>query len=393
MTKKQPEPYGIGDVVTFLPRGLPIQAQGRIMSLYKNEENEAMMTVAMLQRPEEPSDYVKKNMKIYEYYETDCYNDIKESTVLKVVAAEVYPENFNDLEFITMNTPSKVLKRGFIYISGFVTADHQILPPTPMNETIWAFHFHPNNKVLASSDDVSNAYYSVMKSHLFDPFVHPTSRTSRHKNKNPNLWQLLVKLAPDVRTYEDFLPHCVDHPIAKAHKNAATISDWNLLDIEKMLAPKFTIPIILRRLAQIHELYSSSEQFCLSAPEANKLFAVWDAEIEAVLDRLNKNDPSLVDIEVKQEEKLAGSKHQLEETEEDAAFIKKVSDDDDESMVSHTPSAAEGSVTKEPSLHSDDEEETEDDDDDEKTQEFDSEDLPDDTSDEEDDDDDDDDDE
>lgn len=320
---KKPKTVDLTDVVTFIPKDYFVEVQGRVMSLFNSDDGVPMATVAMLLRPDNPNDFVGKSTRVFEYLETDLFYDIEQDSILAIIPSNVYQEGYQDLEYIEMEIPKKILKKGFIYITGFLKDNGEIIEPASATHTVWAYHFHPENRaVLADPYDVSVAYYTVIKQVIFDPFVSPESKSSRRRDKNPNLWQLLLDLAPAVDTYEAFLPASVNHPMAMASSKRELFPDWNLLDLEKMIRPRFTIPFILTCLKQLHQMYANSEEYALNAAiAAATLLAEWNSKVEKMINSINSGTTEYLDEEEIEEQKYAGSKHYLEETEEDKEFI------------------------------------------------------------------------
>ena len=310
-----------GEIVSFIPSGYSVEVQGRIMQEY-TDEGQLCYTVAMLIRPENPRDYVDKSNKIYEYFETDEYVEIYHDQILQVIPSEVLFENEDDYEYMDIHINEKLLQKGFIYITQFEDSSKELHRPTVPYHTVWAYHFHPDNKqFIGMETDIATAYYGFIKYAIFDPFISAAAKVTRSKQKNLELWQLLLNMAPiENFVWDDFYMQCLKHPLAVEKAKVQKDNTISLLDVQPMLAARDCIPFILEKLTKLHHLYQELPDGRLHATAGTALLTEWSKEVDANLRKWNsrgvyKNTEDL--LKIIEEEKKTGEDAPAENEEEE----------------------------------------------------------------------------
>lgn len=350
--------YALGDVVSFIAPTYPVlEVQGRIMYMFSEdpEQTNNFMTVTMIVRcPKDArQDIITDKYKIYDMVETNEDVVINFNSVTKLVPSLVIDSKQGLLVKLKEHFKPKELREGVFYISEYEDALGQFHPATDPQVTLACFHFDPEVSPLLNTIDA--ACWKYLKTLVFNKFIAASTRSSRRSDdlKNMNLWELLVNNFSS--SPEEIIRLCAEHPIAISHPRRLEIPSFCLLDIEKLIGVRFSIPFILESISQFRKLWLDNP-ISPGPPEVltwlHKRASQANAVVEMISEQMDK--PTYEDDEADYIDDVVGKKRPLESECEDIVKkqLKEFTVDEEESD--------QETVVEEKITTTDDEEETED---------------------------------
>jgi hypothetical protein len=269
--------YSLNCIVAFVDPEVGIQAQGRVMSMYSENEDLSNMhlVVKCLRRPfgEDAnilSDSVGPKHKIYEYWDsTECVT-ISEHWVLDVIGSVTCNKNDVDYQEFFDEYSESELKRGCIIITGFQDNDGGVLYDfVEPKYNLWHYHLDWENldwdyenfprktkrkavsdedlpedfsklpekkqQVVLDPDDLplNMAFLGLVKEEIFDPFISPHSKNA---GNNHSLFRYLL-----VNASESSVTTIVGELLKPGNE---------LLKQNQMRYPKICLPVITRVLSE-----------------------------------------------------------------------------------------------------------------------------------------------
>lgn len=195
------EPYQFADIISFradLPFKKDAQFQGRLVSMYARdpELKDKIAVLQLLYRPRNPKDSVTKHERIFEYWESDEVVEVEVDRIITVVPwVHVHDSSAYNFNMIRDEVSSrKELKQGVIAITHYLDGVGRPIPAVDGKLIVEWYQFDPD-RLEAYPEDLTNQFWSAVKTAIFDPYVSPLSRSARRqsKDKNRNLWAWLVQ--------------------------------------------------------------------------------------------------------------------------------------------------------------------------------------------------------
>ena len=296
-----------GDLVSFRLPDYEIEFQGLVVCTY-SEHSIKYSVCALCARPADPHDYIKEGKHyIFEYYQTCEYVTIPNTDILKRLNGGVFDEEGLTIESIKTEVKASLLRKGFIYFSGFKDYD-TLWDAVPIDTFISIYNFQPSNisTIMDTPDDVPIALFEVFREVIFAPFINPETSPKERSTNCMALWVLLIEAAKNHATLNDIKRAAMEHPKARRHPKASLFQDWSLLDIQKLIKPTFTISFVMERLVELLEttenLHKADETFIWKPNEIMSLIEKWKQDVELQLKEYHMNPGKFVDpIEQKHE--------------------------------------------------------------------------------------------
>ena len=282
------EKYELGDIIAFLPKALSpsIQIQGRILSMWKNNEKDenCIFTVGIVRRPfiDTPSDYIAQTHLIYEYWDTNEYCCVLEEEIVKLIPSATISKEKLTVDYFLDTFENDDLKNGIIHVSGYHDnvegALFEVVSPELL---LSSYHFDYESEDYGNPREWPVAFLLTLKKFIFDPFV--SSLSKKISTGNFDLWVFLLNQRKS------------DVPILD---KLSTRSGKEMIRVNRMYHPTICIPVIDRLIKQFYETDGQSVAVVIEKFEdwSGKKGDVGKALIEiARLEQKNEPDPMYAD--------------------------------------------------------------------------------------------------
>lgn len=179
--------FDLGDVVEIKQDLFEHTQQCRVVAIMK-EDNTFYATVVMLTRPwlKGVTDFVSRNEKIYEYWETNEIYTINADLVLNVVPSCIYNHKKPNLQTLRDQKGFTIdeLKSGCIYITRFFDGVGRVYPPVESEFTCNWYHFDLAYINVKEHDALNDTWF-MLKKIVFNPFVSAVTKCRTYKSIRP----------------------------------------------------------------------------------------------------------------------------------------------------------------------------------------------------------------
>lgn len=282
------EKYELGDIIAFLPKALSpsIQIQGRILSMWKNNEKDenCIFTVGIVRRPfiDTPSDYISQTHLIYEYWDTNEYCCVLEEEIVKLIPSATISKEKLTVDYFLDTFEKEDLKNGIIHVSGYHDnvegALFEVISPELL---LSSYHFDYESEDYGNAREWAVTFLLTLKKFIFDPFV--SSLSKKISTGNFDLWVFLLNQRKS------------DVPILD---KLSTRSGKEMIRVNRMYHPTISIPVIDKL---IKEFYKTDGQSVAVVIEKFEQWSMKEGDVGkalitiARLEQKNTPDPMYAD--------------------------------------------------------------------------------------------------
>ena len=192
----------LGDCISFFIEGTKTEAQGAVVTIFRDGGGETHFEVNVMQRvPGGKGDIVNKSNQVYHYQDTDDLMWVREGDFLRTVPLEFIEGGGKSVKNTIYDLfPLQTRKLMLYYTHG-----PGGVPGLSMRTKLQWWHFDPQSlrglewkqrRCPAMNDeDLTSSLVCSLKPIIFDPFVSPLSYSHRFPQKHWNIrtWRMLLR--------------------------------------------------------------------------------------------------------------------------------------------------------------------------------------------------------